>query len=60
MFHPEEYKKKVVVVVVVVAFHKSCLIKICNIYQPNVISNDELYQKTGCISINCEIKKCLL
>ena len=39
------------------AFHNSCLRKICNIYWPNKITNDNLYQKTGCTSIDVEIKK---
>ena len=39
------------------AFHNSCLRTICNIFWPNKISNDDLYQKTGCISIDLEIKK---
>ena len=39
------------------AFHNSCLRKICNMYWPNKITNDNLYQKTGCTSIDVEIKK---
>ena len=39
------------------AFYNSCLRKICNIYWPSKITNNDLYQKTGCTSINVEIKK---
>ena len=39
------------------AFHNSCLRRICNIFWPNKISNNDLYQKTGCTSIDLEIKK---
>ena len=39
------------------AFHNSCLRRICNIFWPNKISNNDLYRKTGCTSIDLEIKK---
>ena len=39
------------------AFHNSCLRRICNIFWPNKISNNDLYQKTGCTSMEQEIKK---
>ena len=38
-------------------FHNSCLRRICNIFWPNKISNNDLYQKTGCTSMDLEIKK---
>ena len=38
-------------------FHNSCLQRICNIFWPNKISNNDLYQKTGCTSMDLEIKK---
>ena len=39
------------------AFHNSCLRRICNIFRHNKISNNDLYQKTGCTSMEQEIKK---
>ena len=39
------------------AFHNSRLRRICNIFWPNKISNKDLYQKTGCTSIDLEINK---
>jgi len=39
------------------AFHNSCLRRICNIFCPNKISNNDLYQKTGCTSMDLEIRK---
>ena len=39
------------------AFHNGCLRKICNIYWPNKISNEDLYIKTGCNNIIPEIKR---
>ena len=38
-------------------FHNNCLRRICNIFWPNKISNSDLYQKTGCTSVEQEIKK---
>ena len=38
-------------------FHNSCLRRICNIFWPIKISNNDLYQRTGCTSIDLEIKK---
>ena len=38
-------------------FHNSCLRRICNIFWPNKISNNDLYQKTVCTSMDLEIKK---
>ncbi len=38
------------------AFHKRCLRRICKIYWPNKISNDELYAKTECYSMATEVK----
>jgi len=39
------------------AFHNTCLRRICNIFWPNVISNEALYERTGSHSIVEEIKK---
>jgi len=39
------------------AFHNSCLRRICNIFRAIKISNNDLYQRTGCTSIDLEIKK---
>lgn len=40
------------------AFHNSCLRKlICNIYWPNKISKENLYQITRCMSMDLEITK---
>ena len=36
-------------------FHNRCLRRICQIFWPNQISNDELYKKTGSRSITKEI-----
>ena len=38
-------------------FHNSCLRRICNIFWPNKISNNDLYQKTGCTSMQVWILK---
>ncbi|XP_068703948.1 uncharacterized protein [Montipora foliosa] len=38
-------------------FHNSCLRKICNIFWPNKICNNDLYKKTGRTGIDLEIKK---
>ena len=38
------------------AFHNGCLRRICNIYWPQKISNENLYKKTGCKNISIEIK----
>ena len=38
------------------AFHSRFLIRICNIYWSNKISNDELYAKTECYSMATEVK----
>ena len=41
----------------VAAFHNSCLRKLCQIFWPQIISNKELYKKTGCHNIIEEIKR---
>lgn len=33
------------------AFHNGCLRKICRVFLPNKVSNEELYRKTGCSSV---------
>ena len=38
-------------------FHNSCLCKICNIFWPNRISNEELCKKTGSSHMSLEIKR---
>ena len=38
------------------AFHNRCLRRICNIYWPNKISNDDMYAKTECYSMATEVK----
>ena len=36
-------------------FHNSCLRRICNIYWPNKISNEELHRKTNTRQLSTEI-----
>jgi len=36
---------------------EGCIRKICRIFWPNKISNEELFKKTGCCNISLEIKK---
>ena len=38
------------------AFHNGCLRKICRIFWPQKVSNEVLYQKTGCKNILLEVK----
>lgn len=38
-------------------FHNKCLRRICNIFWPNTISNEELYKKTGSSHMSLEIQK---
>ena len=39
------------------AFHNRCLRRICRIFWPNIISDKDLYIKTGCSGIGVEIKR---
>ena len=38
------------------AFHNGCLRKICRIFWPEKISNEDLYKKTNCRNVVLEIK----